>query len=43
MNLTDLGATEEMILDIVKATIILNGGYKTLTTEEVEEILKESL
>ena len=43
MNLTDLGATEEMTPDIVKATIILNGGYKTLTTEEVEEILKESL
>lgn len=43
MNLTDLGATEEMIPDIGKATIILNGGYKTLTTEEVEEILKESL
>ena len=43
MNLTDLGATEEMIPDIIKATIILNGGYKTLTTEEVEEILKESL
>lgn len=43
MNLTDLGATEEMIPDIVKATILLNGGYKTLTTEEVEEILKESL
>jgi len=43
MNLTDLGTTEEMIPDIVKATIILNGGYKTLTTEEVEEILKESL
>ncbi|WP_329755954.1 iron-containing alcohol dehydrogenase [Allisonella histaminiformans] len=43
MNFTDLGATEEMIPDIVKATIILNGGYKTLTTEEVEEILKESL
>lgn len=43
MNLTDLGATEEMIPDIVKATIILNSGYKTLTTEEVEEILKESL
>lgn len=43
MNLTDLGATEEMIPDIVKATIILNGGYRTLTTEEVEEILKESL
>ena len=43
MNLTVLGATEEIIPDIVKATIILNGGYKTLTTEEVEEILKESL
>ncbi len=36
MNLTDLGATEEMIPDIVKGTIILTGGYKVLTKEEVE-------
>ena len=43
MNLTDLGATEEMIPDIVKGTIILTGGYKVLTKEEVETILRESL
>ena len=43
MNLTDLGATEEMIPDIVNGTIILTGGYKVLTKEEVETILRESL
>lgn len=43
MNLTDLGAIEEMIPDIVKGTIILTGGYKVLTKEEVETILRESL
>ena len=43
MNLTALGAPEEMIPDIVKGTIILTGGYKVLTKEEVETILRESL
>ena len=43
MNLTDLGATEDMIDGIADSTIILKGGYKVLTREEVVGILKQSL
>lgn len=43
MNLTDLGVKESMINDIVAATIILNGGYKELTKEEIRKILIHSL
>lgn len=42
MNITDLGAKEDMIPDLVKGTLILDGGYKKLTTEEIEEIFRES-
>lgn len=43
MNITELGATEAMIPDLVKATFRLNGGYKQLTEEEVAEIFRQSL
>lgn len=43
MNLTELGATEDMIEGIADATFILDGGYKVLTRPEVVQILKESL
>ena len=43
MNITELGATEDMLEKIADSTFIFNGGYKTLTHEEVIEILKESL
>lgn len=43
MNLTELGATEDMIEGIADATLLLNGGYKTLTRDEVVKILKASL
>ena len=43
MNLSELGATEDMIEGIADATIILDGGYKTLNRQEVVNILKESL
>ncbi len=43
MSLSELGATEEMLEDIVNGTMILNGGYKLLTKEEIREILKQSL
>ena len=43
MNLTDLGATEEMIPDMVKGTIVLDGGYRKLDGAEIEEIFRESL
>ena len=43
MNITELGANEAMIPDLVKATFRLNGGYKQLTEEEVAEIFRQSL
>lgn len=39
-NLKELGATEEMLPLIANSTVILNGGYKTLTPEEILDILK---
>ena len=42
MNLREIGATEDMIEGIAKGTLILNGGYKALTYDEVVEILKAS-
>lgn len=43
LNITELGATEDMIDGITAATLILDGGYKVLTKEEIKNILKESL
>lgn len=43
MNITELGATEEMIEGIADVTIILTGGYKTLERADIVGILKESL
>ena len=43
MNASELGLTREMFDDVVKGTFLLEGGYKTLTPEEVREILERSL
>lgn len=43
MNLRELGATDEMVEDIANGTIILDGGYKVLTKDEVREIVKASM
>ena len=43
MNLSELGVTEEMIEAIADATIILDGGYKVFTRDDVVEVLKKSL
>ena len=43
LNITDLGADESMIEAIADATIILDGGYKQLTRDDVVAVLKASL
>lgn len=43
MNLTELGVTPDMIDGIASATLVMNGGYKVLSTDEIKEILKASL
>lgn len=43
MNITELGATEEMIEGIADVTAVLPGGYKLLAREDIIRILRESL
>ncbi len=43
MNITELGATEDMLEQLADATLVLKGGYKILTREEILAIFKESL
>lgn len=43
MNLREIGTTEDMIEDIVNAALIMEGGYKILTKDEIRAILKASL
>lgn len=43
MNLTELGVTEDMISGIVSATFVMDGGYKVLTKEDIENVLRQSL
>ena len=43
MNISELGATEDILEGIANSTIILPGGYKVLEHDEIVNILKESL
>jgi len=43
LGLKELGVTEEMIPDIADSTFIIETSYKTLTRDDVEKVLKESL
>lgn len=43
MNITELGATSEMIDGMVKSTIVMDGGYKVLDENDIRTVLTESL
>ena len=43
MNRRDLGVKEEMIDGLVKSTLVMTGGYKVLTAEDIRNIFKASL
>lgn len=43
MNITELGANEDMIEKLADLTIVLPGGYKVLEHDEIVKIFKESL
>ena len=43
LKISELGATDDMIEGIADGTIILDGGYKVLTRDEVVDILKKSM
>ena len=39
-SIKEIGATEEILPLIANSTVLLPGGYKALTAEEILEILK---
>lgn len=43
MKISELGANQDNLEGIVKSTLVMDGGYKVLSTEEIRNILKESL
>ena len=43
MSLSELVATEESLEDIARGVLIMDGGYKVLTKEEIMQVLRESL
>lgn len=43
MNIKELGVAEDMLEGLVKSTLVMEGGYKVLTPEEIREIFKESM
>lgn len=42
-NVSDLGLKEDMIDDVIAGTFISDSGYKTLTKEEIREIILKSM
>lgn len=42
MNITKLGATTEMLEGMVKSTLIMDGGYKVVNTDDIRSVLKAS-
>lgn len=42
MNISELGATPEMIDGMVKSTIVMDGGYKVLDENDIRTVLTES-
>ncbi len=43
MHLTELGVREDMMQDLVDATLLMEGGYKILNRDEILQIFKESM
>ncbi len=42
MNITELGATEDMLDGMVKSTLIMDGGYKVMDEQDIRTVLKAS-
>lgn len=43
MSIQEVGVKENMIDDIVNATLILDGGYKLLTKDDIRIILNNAM
>lgn len=42
MNITQLGATKDMLDGMVKSTLIMNGGYKVMDADDIRAVLNAS-
>ena len=42
MNITQLGATKEMLDGMVKSTLVIDGGYKVMNEEDIRAVLQAS-
>lgn len=42
MNITELGATKEMLDGIAKSTLVMDGGYKVLSESDIRDVLQAS-
>ncbi|WP_026881571.1 iron-containing alcohol dehydrogenase [Clostridium akagii] len=43
MKISEIGVKKDMIADLAKSIYILSGGYRVLTAEEIETILKQCM
>ena len=43
MNITELGANEEMLEGLAKSTLVLDGGYRAPGHDEIVDIFRSSL
>ncbi len=43
MSLSEIGVTSDMLEDIIKGTLIMKGGYKVLSKEDVRQVLTEAM
>ena len=42
MNITELGATKEMLDGMVKSTLVMDGGYKVFNEKDIRAVLQAS-
>ena len=43
LHIKELGATEDMLDDLVNGTLILDGGYRVLTKDEIRDIFRQAM
>lgn len=42
MNITELGATQDMLDGMVKSTLVMDGGYKVFDEKDIRAVLQAS-
>lgn len=43
LHIKELGATEDMLDDLINGTLILDGGYRVLTKDEIRDIFRQAM